>query len=82
MEVVSDDEKSRHRDLVTKRREYALARIPEYWIIDPAEQRVTVLKLRGMRYLIHEKFGLGDRAASATLKGFDVEVNAIFAAAN
>ncbi len=82
MEVVSDDEKSRHRDLVTKRREYALARIGEYWIVDPAEQRVIVLKLRGTRYVVHGDFRLGDRAASAMLKGFGVEVAAVFAAAS
>ena len=81
MEVVSDDEKSRHRDLVTKRREYALARIPEYWIIDPMEQRVTVLKLRGTRYVIHGKYGLDDCARSVILKGFEVEVASIFAIA-
>jgi len=66
---------------VTKRREYALARIPEYWIVDPAEEKVTVLKLRGTRYVIHGKFGIDDLATSAALKGFAVEVAAIFAAA-
>jgi Uma2 family endonuclease len=80
MEVVSEGEKSRRRDLVTKRREYAMARIPEYWIVDPAEQRLTMLKLRGTRYVIHGKFGPDDRATSATLKDFTVEVAAIFAA--
>ncbi|HEY1860310.1 MAG TPA: Uma2 family endonuclease, partial [Gemmataceae bacterium] len=37
MEVVSKDAKDRRRDLVTKRREYARAGIPEYWIVDPQE---------------------------------------------
>lgn len=33
------------RDYRFKRTEYAAAAVPEYWIIDPAEQRVTVLQL-------------------------------------
>jgi Uma2 family endonuclease len=81
MEVVSEDEKSRRRDLVTKRREYAQARIGEYWIVDPVEQQVTVLKLRGLRYVVSGKFGPDDRARSAMLKGFEIDVAAIFAAA-
>src|SRR6266550_1597590 len=35
IEVVSDDEEGRRRDLFTKRREYARAGIPEYWLVDP-----------------------------------------------
>src|SRR5712691_11899026 len=42
MEVVSEDEKSRERDLKIKPAEYARARIPEYWIIDPQQARITV----------------------------------------
>src|SRR5262249_41137269 len=42
-EVVNGDEEDRRRDLVTKRREYARAGIPEYWIVDPHEGRITVL---------------------------------------
>ena len=44
MEVVSDDD--RRRDLDTKRREYAQARIPEYWIVDPLHGCVLVLRLQ------------------------------------
>ena len=35
MEVVSSGDEDRRRDLKTKREEYAQARIPEYWIVDP-----------------------------------------------
>jgi Uma2 family endonuclease len=47
MEIVSDDIKDRRRDLVTKREEYAQARIPEYWIVDPELGQITVLALDG-----------------------------------
>ena len=41
MEVVSPDDPE--RDKVTKRREYAQAGIPEYWIVDPTDASITVL---------------------------------------
>jgi len=74
MEVVSDDD--RRRDLETKRREYAQAGIPEYWIVDPHQGRVTVLRLEGTAYAEHGVFPRGGRASSALLSGFEVEVSA------
>ena len=41
-ETLSSD---RERDLVTKRRQYAAAGIPEYWILDGAADTLTVLAL-------------------------------------
>lgn len=38
------------RDLVLKRHEYAVAGIPQYWIIDPARQTLTVLRLAAGGY--------------------------------
>ncbi|VEP18159.1 conserved hypothetical protein [Hyella patelloides LEGE 07179] len=43
VEVVSPE--SVNRDYRYKRSEYAAAEIPEYWIIDPEEKKVTVLEL-------------------------------------
>jgi Uma2 family endonuclease len=43
VEVVSPD--SIKRDYRFKRAEYASFGIPEYWIIDPAEQKITLLLL-------------------------------------
>ena len=79
MEVVSPDD--RRRDLETKRREYAQAAIPEYWIVDPETQRITVLTLAGAEYAVHGDFAAGEQATSALLPGFTVDVAAIFAAA-
>jgi Uma2 family endonuclease len=78
MEVVSDDD--RRRDLETKRREYAQAGIAEYWIVDPREGRITVLRLDGTVYAIHGEFAAGTQATSHLLPGFSVEVAAALAA--
>lgn len=78
MEIVSDDPESRERDLLVKRSEYALAGIAEYWIVDPLEKHVTVLKLSGESYVSHGRWRIGERASSALLAGFEVEVEAIF----
>ncbi|CAN5853723.1 Uma2 family endonuclease [soil metagenome] len=72
MEVVSDDD--RRRDLDTKRREYARAGIPEYWIVDPLQGRIIVLRLDGDRYLEHGSFARGEQASSCLLDGFRVDV--------
>lgn len=81
MEVVSGSQEDRKRDLVVKREEYAKASIPEYWIIDPENNRITVLHLSGKIYQEHGVFGEGERASSVLLDGFEVEVTAVFAAA-
>ena len=78
MEVVSDDD--RRRDLETKRREYAEAGIPEYWIVDPRTETITVLVLRDDAYIEQGRFAAGERAESSLLPGFAVEAEAVFAA--
>jgi Uma2 family endonuclease len=75
MEVVSDDAEARRRDLVTKRREYARAGIPEYWIVDVHEERILVLRLAGRRYVVHGEFTKGMTAASHVEPGFTVDVS-------
>jgi Uma2 family endonuclease len=79
MEVVSDDPESRKRDLEKKTKEYARAKIQEYWIVDSLQQEITVLRLKSGKYITHGRFGPGSKATSALLKGFEVEVNAVFA---
>ena len=82
MEVVSADPKDRERDLVTKRHEYTRAGIPEYWIVDPLEQRILVLTLGGDVYDVYGEFGPGEEASSLLLPGFRVAVDDVFAAAS
>ncbi|OGO40204.1 MAG: hypothetical protein A2Z04_00640 [Chloroflexi bacterium RBG_16_57_9] len=79
MEVVSPDDPE--RDLVTKRQEYAQAGIPEYWIVDPQAETITVLVLDNNAYAEHGRFGRSAVAASATLPALQVEVDAVFDAA-
>jgi Uma2 family endonuclease len=81
MEVVSDDEESRERDLNKKRLDYAEGGIPEYWIVDPQEKQITVLALEGPSYATHGEFREGDQATSKLLAGFAVPVSAVFEAA-
>jgi Uma2 family endonuclease len=78
IEIVSP--KNRRHDLVTKRDEYAEAGIPEYWIVDPEEETITVLVLKPRRktYIEHGTFAKGTRATSKLLPGFSVDVTETF----
>ena len=76
MEVVSPDDPQ--RDTVIKRQEYAQAGIPEYWIVDPREEQITVLTLDGQRYAVHGQFDMGETATSVLLDGFQVSVTQVF----
>ncbi|MCB9158244.1 MAG: Uma2 family endonuclease [Caldilineaceae bacterium] len=79
VEVVSPDDP--RRDLVTKRFEYARAGIPEYWIVDPRTETITVLHLRAVGeenvYTEFGRFGRGETAASATYPEVTVDVAAV-----
>ena len=79
VEVVSPDQSE--RDLVEKRADYAEAGIPEYWIVDPRVDAVTVFELESGVYVEHGVFFLGMQAESALLEGFSVDVGAVFDAA-
>jgi Uma2 family endonuclease len=81
MEVVSPDKKSRQRDYEWKKADYAEASIPEYWIVDPQEKKITVLTLDGKVYQQHGVFGEGETATSKLLEGFAVKVADVFQAA-
>ena len=75
-EVVSPDDPD--RDLVEKRIDYAEAGIPEYWIVDPRDETITVLVLEGDAYVEHGVHARGDQAASPLLVGFAADVAAVF----
>ena len=80
IEVVSPGADNRERDLEEKRDDYAKAKIPEYWTVDPEESTITVLTLSGKIYKVHGVFKEGDHATSKLLKGFKVAVSEVFAA--
>ena len=75
-EVVSPDNPT--RDLVEKRADYAEGGIPEYWIIDPRDETITVLALQGDAYVEHGVFLRGHTGTSRLLEGFAVDVGAVF----
>jgi Uma2 family endonuclease len=79
LEVVSEDDPD--RDLITKRLEYAQARIPEYWIVDPRSCTVMVLHLEGETYQLGAQYGFEDTATSVILPQLRIAVQAIFDAA-
>jgi Uma2 family endonuclease len=81
IEVVSADRESHARDYKQKRTDYAGAGIPEYWIVDPKQEQITVLKLQGRKYIEHGVYKKGAKATSNLLKGFGVEVTSVFNAA-
>jgi Uma2 family endonuclease len=54
--------------------------VPEYWIVDPQDEVITVLKLDGGANAVHGEFRLGERATSRLLEGFEVDVAEVFAA--
>jgi Uma2 family endonuclease len=78
IEVVSEGDESRKRDLVVKRQEYAAAGISEYWIVDPAERQIVVLTLEGSSYREAGTYRSGEAAASVLLPGFSVAVDEVF----
>ena len=76
VEVVSPN--GRRRDLVQKPLDYAEARIPEYWIVDPRDETITVLTLEGDAYAEHGVFASGSTATSPLLDGLEIDVRATF----
>lgn len=76
LEVVSPDKPE--RDLVDKRNEYARAHIPEYWIVNPETETITVLRLEGDAYVEAGQHTRGGKAVSVILPGFMVDVSAVF----
>ena len=79
VEVVSPDNSKRH--LVLKHADYAEAAIPEYWIVDPSDETITVLALEDAGYVEHGVYDRRTRAVSPILPGFAVDIGDVFEAA-
>ena len=60
---------------------YARYGIPEYWIVDPKNQQVTVLTLSNGAYATHAERQVTGMVGSALLANFQVDVSAMFSAA-
>jgi Uma2 family endonuclease len=76
LEVVSPEKPA--RDLVDKRGDYAEAKIPEYWIVNPQTEVITVLRLNGDAYLEAGNYRRGQTAVSVLLTGFQADVSEVF----
>ena len=79
VEVLSPDNPD--RDLIDKRKDYAEADIPEYWIANPVAGTLTVLVLSGVEQGEHGVFRSGEQADSPSLPDFSVGVKEMFDAA-
>jgi hypothetical protein len=62
VEIISVD--NPERDTVEKVADYAEAHIPEYWIVNPLDETITVLVLAGDAYTTYGVFWRGEQAAS------------------
>ncbi len=76
VEIVSPEKPE--RDLVDKRADYAEAHIPEYWIVNPQTETITVLRLEGDAYVEAGVFRRGEMATAVSLAGFAVDVAEVF----
>ena len=76
LEVVSEDKPE--RDLVDKRGDYAEARVPEYWIVNPQTETIVVLRLQGDVYVEAGAYRRGQSAASVLMPEFSVAVDDVF----
>lgn len=80
VEVVSENNSAHDRE--TKRTEYAQAAIPEYWVVDPIDRRISVYALDDKSYRLAGSYGAGDHASSVLLEGWKVAVDSILAIVN
>jgi len=65
-------------DRFRKFRLYELAGVKEYWIVDAESESVEVYVHDGVKFSPKMHFGKGDRAASAVMEGFSVDVMDVF----
>lgn len=79
LEVVSPGETNRHRDYVRKRAQYAAVGIPEYVIVDPEDQTVTVLILQQGTYQESGCYRDAEQVISPTFPALALTVDQLFA---
>ena len=74
VEIVSSsdtEQKSRSRDYVDKRQEYAAREIPEYWIVDPIAEMMLICTLNDRSYQSVD-FRNNDTLISPTFRALDL----------
>lgn len=78
VEVVSPDKPE--RDLVEKPADCAEGGLQEYWIVNPIDETISVLRLEGATYVEAGIYRRGHAANSVLLPGFSLDVAAVFEA--
>jgi Uma2 family endonuclease len=76
MEIVRPDRPE--RDTEEKPHDYAEAGILEYWIVNPLDETISLLTLRGDAYAAHGVYRRGERVVSPILDGFSISVDEVF----
>lgn len=76
IEILS--ETSAYRDLVKKKKIYALFGVKEYWIVDPEEKTVEVYLLKDNIFVIAKRFTVKDFLESTLLSGLKIKLAQIF----
>lgn len=79
IEVVSPGELQRDRDYIAKRMQYQDLGIPEYWIVDPQVQNISILSLDNETYREVAILSGDDPVYSTQFGKLDVTVSEVFA---
>jgi len=72
--------KTAKHDRTTKKDDYALHGIPEYWIVDPVKQRIEqyLLPSNANKYFPAKIHQYGATITSKVITGFEIDVAAVF----
>ena len=76
IEILS--ESNAYRDLIQKKKLYARFGVKEYWIVVPGEKTIDIHILKEKTYQLYKTLGEYDTLESQILKGFKMELKAIF----
>jgi Uma2 family endonuclease len=76
-EVMSDGD-ARRRDGVQKRRIYADAGVPHYWLLDTERERLIVLRLGKLGYVEVMDTGRGERVRAEPFDALELQVGVLF----
>lgn len=66
------------RDQGDKRAVYERAGVPWYWLVDPANRTITVLRLATEGYILHASAGDTGSASLPPFEGAEIDLGAIF----
>ena len=76
IEILS--ESNAYRDLIQKKKLYARHGVQEYWIVVPGEKTIDIHILKDKTYQLYQTLGEDEILESPILKGFKMELKAIF----